>query len=61
MENQVYKLIINSFGVGNWMQTLLFYCFLFLLFRIILTQLSANHSHGRPNIVQRWMEGRLQK
>jgi hypothetical protein len=61
MENQAYKLIINSFGVGNWMQTLLFYCLLFLLFRIILTQLSVTHSRGRTNLIQRWIEGRLLK
>jgi hypothetical protein len=61
MENQAYKLIINSFGVGNWMQTLLFYFFLFLLLRIILTQLSVTHSRGRTNFIQRWIEGRLLK
>lgn len=60
MDNQVYKLIINTFSVGNWMQTLLFYVLLILLFRIILMQLSI-HSHSRINFIRRWMAGRLQK
>ncbi|WP_426671366.1 hypothetical protein ACPPVU_09025 [Mucilaginibacter sp. McL0603] len=61
MENQAYKLIINSFSVGTWQQTLIFYFFLFVLLRIILMQLSVRHTHGRGNFIQRWMEGRLQK
>ena len=61
MENQAYKLIINSFSVGTWQQTLVFYFFLFVLLRIILMQLSLPNIHSRSNFIQRWMEGRLQK
>jgi len=61
MENQAYKIIIDSFSVGNWQQTLVFYFFLFVLLRIVLMQLNVPHARARHNFVQRWMEGRLQK
>lgn len=61
MGSQAYQLIFSIFGVGTILQTIIFYFILFLLFRIILTQLNFSINIGRINFIQRWMEGRLQK
>lgn len=61
MNSQAYQLIISTFGVGTLLQTIAFYFMLFLLFRVVLTQLNFSFGIGRINFIQRWMEGRLQK
>jgi hypothetical protein len=44
MNSQNYQLIINSFSVGTWLQTLVFYSFLIFMFNIIITQLKLSSS-----------------
>jgi hypothetical protein len=65
MGNNFYHLIISTFSVGTWLQTLVFYFFLFLLAHIILVQLKVplikvqlkvSLIKWRINFFQRWME-----
>jgi hypothetical protein len=61
MGNNAYQLIINTFAVGTWLQTLLFYFLLFFMLHIVLVQLDLSFTKWRFNFIQRWLEGRLQK
>ncbi len=65
MGNSFYNLIINTFCVGTWLQTLMFYFILFLFTHIILVQLKVSlfkvqikvsFIKWRINFFQRWME-----
>ena len=51
-----YQLIISNFGVGTWLQTLVFYFILFLMLHIILVQLNPALAKWRFNFFRRWME-----
>ncbi|MDB5151649.1 MAG: hypothetical protein JWR54_400 [Mucilaginibacter sp.] len=65
MGNSFYHLIINTFCVGTWLQTLMFYFVLFLFTHIILVQMKVSlikvqikvsFIKWRINFFQRWME-----
>jgi len=61
MGSNAYQLIINTFAVGTWLQTLLFYFLLFFMIHIILSQLDLSFSKWRFSFIQRWLEGKLEK
>ncbi|MGZ3751490.1 MAG: hypothetical protein ACXVB0_13440 [Mucilaginibacter sp.] len=61
MDSQTYQYITSSFSVGTWLQTLIFYFVLFLMFHIVLAQLNLSIVKFRLSFVQRWMAGRVQK
>jgi uncharacterized membrane protein YhfC len=56
MGKTAYQLIINTFGVGTWLQTLIFYFILLLMLHIILVQLNPSLAKWRFNFFRRWME-----
>lgn len=53
MAQQVYQLIINTFRVGTWLQTCVFYLLLVSVFHIILTQLQLLPIKLRLNIFRK--------
>jgi hypothetical protein len=56
MGNNLYDLIISTFCVGTWLQTLIFYFILFLMAHVILIQINPSVIKWRINFIQRWME-----
>jgi hypothetical protein len=61
MENNAYQLIINTFAVGTWLQTLVFYLLVFLMLHTILVQLNFSIIKWRFNFIQRWLTNRLEE
>ena len=61
MGNNAYQLIINTFSVGTWLQTLIFYFLIFLMFHIVMVQLNPSVIRWRFSFIHRWFEARLQK
>jgi hypothetical protein len=53
MRNSSLELILGSLSVGNWLQTLLFYSFLVLLFGIILVQMHIQPIKFKFNFIKR--------
>jgi len=59
MEHQAYQLSISSLSVGTWLQTLVFYFILFLMFNVILAQLNLSPFKLWLNFGPKRMEGQL--